>query len=166
MPACDSSTPAFHMMYSAYKLNKKSDNIQLCHNPFSIFNQSVVPCKDLTVASWPPYRFLRRQVRWSGIPISLRIFQFVVIHKVKGFLIVNEAEVDVFLKFPYFLCDPTMLAIWSLVPLPFLNPACKSESSWFMYHWSLACRILSTTFLACAAKLLSHLSRVWLCVTP
>ena len=26
------------------------------------------------VASWPAYKFLRRQVRWSGIPISLRIF--------------------------------------------------------------------------------------------
>ena len=28
-PACDSSTPAFLMMYSAWKLNKQSDNIQL-----------------------------------------------------------------------------------------------------------------------------------------
>ena len=34
--------------------------------------------------------------------ISLRIFQFVVIHTVKGFSIVNEAEVDVFLEFSYF----------------------------------------------------------------
>ena len=33
--------------------------------------------------------------------------QFVVIHTVKGFGIVNEAEVDVFLEFPCFLCDPT-----------------------------------------------------------
>ena len=31
-------------------------------------------CPVLTVASWPMYRFLRRQVRCSGIPISLRIF--------------------------------------------------------------------------------------------
>ena len=31
------------------------------------------PCSVLTVASWPAYRFLRRQVRWPGIPISLRI---------------------------------------------------------------------------------------------
>ena len=30
-------------------------------------------------------RFLRRQVRWSGIPISWRILQFVVIHTVKDF---------------------------------------------------------------------------------
>ena len=33
--------------------------------------------------------------------------QFVVIHTVKGFSIVNEAEVDVSLKFPCFLYDPT-----------------------------------------------------------
>ena len=31
-------------------------------------------CLFLTVASWPAYRFLRRQVMWSGIPISWRIF--------------------------------------------------------------------------------------------
>ena len=36
--------------------------------------QSVVPCPILTVASWPAYRFLRRQVKWSGILISLRLF--------------------------------------------------------------------------------------------
>ena len=39
-----------------------------------------------------------------------------------------------------------MLAIWSVVLLPFLNPACTSGSSWFMYCWSLAWRILSITF--------------------
>ena len=36
IPACASSTPAFHMMYSAYKLNKQGDNIQLCHSPFPV----------------------------------------------------------------------------------------------------------------------------------
>ena len=43
---------------------------------------------------------------WCGIPVSLRIFQFVVIHTVKGFSIVNEAEVDIFLEFPCFFYDP------------------------------------------------------------
>ena len=38
-----------------------------------------------------------------------------------------------------------MLAIWSLVPLPFLKPAWTSGSSRFMYCWSLAWRILSIT---------------------
>ena len=41
---------------------------------------------------------------WSGIPISFRIFQFVVIHTVKSFGIVNKAEV--FLELSYFFNDP------------------------------------------------------------
>ena len=48
---------------------------------------------------------LRRQIRWSGSPISLKISQFAVIHTVKGFSIVSEA--DVFLEFPCFFYDPT-----------------------------------------------------------
>ena len=52
-----------------------------------------------------------------------------------------------------------MLAIWSLVPLPFLNPAWRSGSSWFMYCWSLAyiifriiCSNFSITLLACESR--------------
>jgi len=67
-------SPAFLMMYSACKLNKQGDNIQPWCIPFPIWNQSVVPCPLLMVASWPAYRFLKRQVRWSGMPISFRIF--------------------------------------------------------------------------------------------
>ena len=66
--------------------------------------------------------------------------QFVVIHTVKGFGIVNETEVDIFLKFSCFLMIQQMLAIWSLVPLPFLNLAWTSGSSQFTYCWSLAWR--------------------------
>ena len=73
IPACASSSPAFHMMYSAYKLNKQSDNIQPWHTLFPIWNKlffhawfcCILTCK---------YRFLRKQVRWSDIPISLKIF--------------------------------------------------------------------------------------------
>ena len=72
-PACASSSPAFLLMYSAYKLNKQGDNRQPWRTPFPIWNQSVVPCPLLTVASWPAYRFLKRQVRWSGILISVTI---------------------------------------------------------------------------------------------
>ena len=126
IPACASSSLAFHMICSAYKLNKQGDNIQPWHTPFPIWNQYVVSCPVLTTASWPAYRFCRRQVRWYGIPISWRIFQFVVIHRVTGFGIVNEAVVDVLLEFSCFFYDPWMLAIWSLVPLPFLNPTWTS----------------------------------------
>ena len=74
IPAHASSSPAFFIMYSAYKLNKQGDNIQPWPTPFPIWNQSILPCPILTVASWPACRFLKRQVRWSGISISLRIF--------------------------------------------------------------------------------------------
>jgi len=33
--------------------------------------------------------------------------EFVVIHTVKGFGVVNKVEVDVFLEFSCFFCDPT-----------------------------------------------------------
>ena len=42
-----------------------------------------------------------------------------------------------------------MLAVWFLVPLPFLNPAWTSGSFQFMYCWNLAGRILSITLLVC-----------------
>ena len=45
-------------MYSAYKLNKQGDNIQPWCTPFPIWNQSVVPCPVLTVASWPHFLLL------------------------------------------------------------------------------------------------------------
>ena len=70
IPACASSSPACLMMYFAYKLNKQGDNIQPWCTPFPIWNQSVVPCPVLTVASWLAYRILKRQVRRSGGPIS------------------------------------------------------------------------------------------------
>ena len=52
-----------------------------------------------------------------------RFPQFVVIHTVKGFSVVNEAEVDVFLEFSCFFYDPTNVGNLFLVPLPFLKPA-------------------------------------------
>ena len=44
---------------------------------------------------------------------------------------------------------PWMLAIWSLVPLSFLNLVCEYGSSQFTYCWSFAWRILSFDLLAC-----------------
>ena len=41
---------------------------------------------------------------WSGISISLT--QFVMIHTLRGFSVVSETEVDFFLEFSCFLCDP------------------------------------------------------------
>ena len=51
-----------------------------------------------------------------------------------------------------------MLAIWSLVPLPFLNAACISGKSRFTYYWSLAWRILNITLPACE---MSAIDKMW-----
>ena len=85
-------------MYSAYKLNKQDEYIQPWHTHFPIWNQPIVPCPVLTVAFCLAHKFLKRQVRWSVIPISKNFLQFVVIHTVKSFRIVNEEEIDVFLE--------------------------------------------------------------------
>ena len=74
IPVCASQSPVFLVIYSAYKLNKHGDNIQPWHTPFPVWKQSVIPYQVLTVASWPAYRFLKRQVRRSDIPIFFRIF--------------------------------------------------------------------------------------------
>ena len=52
-----------------------------------------------------------------------------VIHTVKCFSIISEAEVDIFSNSLAFSMIQRMLAMWSLVPLPFLNAA------WFTYCW-------------------------------
>ena len=44
IPACASSSPAFHLRYSACMLNKQNDNIQPCHTSFPILNQSGSNC--------------------------------------------------------------------------------------------------------------------------
>ena len=159
IPACASSSPAFPLMYSAYKLNKQSDNIQPWPTPFLIWNQSVVSCPVLTVASWPAYRFLKRQVRWSGIPISWRIFQFVVIYTVKGFGIINEAEVDVFLVFSCFFNDPT--DIGNLIS----GSSAFSKSSLNIWRWKLTSldslkRVLGT-YMAQSSHFENCYFRIW-----
>ena len=127
IPACASSSPAFLRMYSAYKLNKQGDNIQSWCTLFSIWNQFVVPCQfcyflTCIQVSQEAGKVVLQSHLFKNFP------QFIVIHTYKDFSIINEAEVDVFLAFPWFFYG-WMLAIWSLVPLPFLNPACRSGCS-------------------------------------
>jgi len=57
--------------------------------------------------------------------------QFVVIHIVKGFGIVNEAEVDVFLEFSCFFCDPTDAS--NLIP----GSSAFSKSSLYIWKFSV-----------------------------
>ena len=137
--------PVQHFAYlTSMKLNMQGDTIQPWCTPFPIWNQSVVPSLVLTVASWPAYNFLRRQVRWSGIPVSFRIFHSLlwstelILHRQwsrSGCFFWNSLA---------FSMIQWMLAIWSLTPLPFLNPAWTSESSqsltveaWLGEFWAL-----------------------------
>ena len=133
IPACISSIPAFLMMCSVYRLNKQGNSRQPCHTPFSILNQSAVPYRVLTVASWPAHMFLRRQVRWSDIPISLRPFHSLLWStQSKALSMVNEKEIAVFLKFPCFFYN--LVNVCNLAPLPFLNPFLNLGIWKFLVH--------------------------------
>ena len=86
IPAYASSSPAFLMMYSAYKLNKQGDNIQPWCTPFPIWNHS--NCCFLTCIQVSQEA---GQVVWYS-HLFQNFPQFFVIHTVKGFDIINKAE--------------------------------------------------------------------------
>ena len=101
IPFCDSPSPEFCLMYSAHKLNNRMTIHSLMYY-FPNFEPVLCSMCGLTVASCPAYKILRRQVD-DLVYILTEIFhlfknipQFVVIHTVKGFIIVNEAEIDFF----------------------------------------------------------------------
>ena len=138
------------MMYSAYKLNRQGNSIQPWRTPFPIWNQSVVLCPVLTVASWPAFRFQESgKVVWYSY--LLRNFpQFVVIHTVKGFGIINKAEIDIFLELSCFFDDPvdvgnlisgssafskTSLNFWKSSLHVLLNPGLEYFKHYFTSVW-------------------------------
>ena len=96
-----------------------------------------------SIASWPEYRFLRRQwVAWYS-HLFKNFPQVVVIHTVKGFRVVNEAVVDVFLEFSGLFYDPMDVgnlisgsyAFEYLEVVSFLKPT--FEAYFEAYFWSL-----------------------------
>ena len=83
--------------------------------------------------------------------LSKNFPQFVVIHTVKGFSIVNEAEVDVFLQFCCFFFDPmdvgnlisgssafskSSLNIWKFSVLILLKPGLENFEHYFGSMWN------------------------------
>ena len=147
IPACASSNPAFRITYSAYKWNKQGDNIVSMH---SFPNLEPICCS----MSGSDCSFLTSiqtsqgagKVIWYSYLLK-NFPQFVVIHTVKGFGVVNETKVDVFLELCFFY-DPANVG--NLIS----SSSAFSKSSlniWkFTVHaWSLAWRILTTALLAC-----------------
>ena len=133
--------------------------------PFPIWNQSVVPCPVLTVAYWPAYRFLRRQIRWSSIPISLRIFHSLLWSTVKGFGVVNKAEVGIFLEFSHIFYDPmdvdnlisgssaiskSSLDIWNFLVHIMLKPSLENFDNYFASMWDKCNCVVVWTFFGIA----------------
>ena len=134
-------------MYSAYKLNKQGDKAALTYSfsylepvccSMSSSNCCFLTCIQISQEAgqmvWYPHLF-------QNFP------EFVVVHTVKGFGVVDKAEVDVFLKLSCFFHDPADVGnLISGSSLSFLNPAWTSGSSWFTYCWSLAWRILNILY--------------------
>ena len=86
--------------------------------------------------------------------------QFVVIHTVKGFGIVNEAEVDVFLEFSCFFNDPvdvgnlisgfskSSLNVWKFSGHVLLKPDLENFQHYFASLWDECNCVVVWTFLA------------------
>ena len=138
---------------SAFKLNKQGNNIQCWCTPFLIWNQCVVPCPVLTVSSWPAYRFLKRQVKSSGIPISLRIFHSWLWYTQSKALAWSMKQIDGFsgILLPFlsssrcwqfdlwFLClSKSSLNIWKLLVHVLLKPYLENFEHYFSTVWMSA----------------------------
>src|SRR5574339_516019 len=105
IPACASSSPAFLMMYSAYKLKKQVtiyslDILLFLFGTSLLFHASsngcFLTCIQISQEAG--------QVVWYS-HLFQNFPQFIVIHAVKGFGTVNKAEIDAFLELSFFFDD-------------------------------------------------------------
>ena len=95
------------MMNSAYRLNKEGDNIALTYSfPYLkavCFSMSSSNCCFLTCIQISQEA---GQVAWY-FSLLKNFPQFILIHRAKGFDVVNKAKVDVYLELSCFFDDPT-----------------------------------------------------------
>ena len=124
---CDSLSPAFHM-YSAYKLNKQGNNMYINAFPSQVWTRPILTVPCLTVHCWPAYMFLRAgKVVWYSHLLN-NFPQLVVIHTKALASSVREKYTFSWNSLAFSMIQQ-MLAMWSLVPLPFLNTACTPGNS-------------------------------------
>ena len=123
-------------MYSAYKLNKQNDSIQPWRTPFPMLNQSIEPvyCSGSNCSFLTCIQISQEAGKVVWHSHLLKNFpQFVVIPIVKGFNIVDEAEV-IFLEFPCFLYGK--MDVGNLISGS--SALCKSS----LYLWNFLLHIL------------------------
>src|SRR5574342_721007 len=148
IPVCVSSSPAFLMMYSAWKLNKQGDNIHTSlTNSFSYLEPVCCSTSSSNCCFLTCIQISQEagQVGWYS-HVFLNFPQFIVIHTVKGFGIVNKAEIDVFLELSCFFHDPadvgnlisgssafskTSLKIWKFMVHILLKPGLENFEHYF-----------------------------------
>ena len=130
--------------------------------PFSILNQSGVPCPVLTVASWPSYRSQEAgKIVWYS-HLFRNFPQFVVINIVRGLALSIETEIDVLLEFCCFLYDPVNVSnlisgssafskssfyLWKFLVHVLLKSSLKDFEHYFTGVWNeCSCVVVWTLF--------------------
>ena len=104
-------------------------------------NQSVVPYKILTVASWPVYKFLKRQVRWSGIPIPFRIFHSILWLTQSKALAYYDPAIPLLgihteeTRIERDTCTPMFIAALFITTRTWKQPRCPSADEWIRKLW-------------------------------
>ena len=133
-------------MYSAYKLNKQGDNIALMYSFLNLEAvQSFMTCSNYCFLTCIQISQEAGQVVWHSH--LFQNFQFIVIHTVKDFGIVNKAEIDVFLELSCFFNDSADVgnlisssSAFSKNQLEHLevHGSCIAEA-WLGEFWALLC---------------------------
>ena len=146
IPACASSSPTFPMMYSTCKLQYTALTYSFSYLESVCCSMSSSNCCFLTYIQVSQEA---GQVTTWYSHLLKNFPQFIVIHTVKGFGIVNKAEIDVFLKLSYFFDDPA--DVGNLISSS--SAFCKTCSNIWKFTvyilLKLGWRILSITWLAC-----------------
>ena len=96
------------MIYSAYKLNKQGDNIQpWCMYSFSYWESVSCSMSSSNCCFLTCLQISQEAGKVVWYSHLFRNFQQFMIHTIKGFGVVNKAEVDIFLELSCFFYDST-----------------------------------------------------------
>ena len=146
-------------MYTSFKFNKQGDNIQPWCIPFLIC--SSVSCSNCSFLTCIQISQEAGKMVWYS-NLFRNSPQFLVIHKVKRFSIVNKAEVDGFMESPCFFYDSvevdnlisgssasskSTLYIWKLSVHVLLKPSLKDFEYYLASMWNVCnCTLVWTFF--------------------